>query len=198
MKKGKIIVLSGPSGSGKTTLYKKLLTDKRMKAPMVKTVSFTTRQKRTGERHGRDYFFVSSKMFRYKKRKGHFLETEEVFGCHYGTPKKNVLDSLRAGKNVLLCIDVKGARTIRKVFPNALTVFVKTPSLRALEKRLKKRGSEDPDIRKRRLQTAREELKEIKKYDHVIVNDDLQAAYRRLKELIKKELERVSAKKKNP
>ena len=133
MKKGKIIVLSGPSGSGKTTFYKKLLKDKALRLPIVKTVSFTTRPKRAGERHGRDYFFVSPKMFRYKKQKGHFLETEKVFGNDYGTPKKNVRDNLKKGKVVLLCIDVKGAKTIRKVFPDALTIFVKTPSLQVLE-----------------------------------------------------------------
>ena len=102
MKKGKIIIISGPSGSGKTTLYKKLLANRKLKKEIVKAVSVTTRAKRPGENHRRDYFFVSSKMFQYKKRNGHFLETENVFDNYYGTPKKNVQDILKTGKNMLL------------------------------------------------------------------------------------------------
>ena len=116
-KTGKIIVVSGPSASGKTTLYKKLLADPRFHKKLAKVVSVTTREKRSGEKHGRDYSFVSEKMFLYKKRSGHFLETEKVFDNYYGTPAKNVRDILKKGKNVLLCIDVKGARTIRRKFP---------------------------------------------------------------------------------
>lgn len=190
MKKGKIIILSGPSGSGKTTLHKKLLASREFKNKIVKAVSVTTRKKRPGEKQGRDYFFVSSKMFRYKKRRGHFLETEKVFGNDYGTPKVSVRRFLKAGRNVLLCIDVKGARTIKRDFPEAVTVFIKTSSLRVLAARLKGRGSEKKDTLRTRLQTAREELKEIKKYDYVIINDHLRAAYDRLKTVIQAELKK--------
>jgi len=188
MKKGKIIIISGPSGSGKTTLYKKLLASRKLKKKIVKTVSVTTRPKRSGEKHGRDYFFVSSKMFQYKKRNGHFLETEKVFGNDYGTPKKNVQGLLAAGKNVLLCIDVKGARTVRRKFPKAVAVFIKTASLEVLAARLRERGSEKKDIMRMRLQTARKELKEVKKYDYVIINDNLRTAYGRLEAIIKTEI----------
>jgi guanylate kinase len=188
MKKGKIIIISGPSGSGKTTLYKRLLEDQKLKKEVVKGVSVTTRKRRSGERHGRDYFFVSQKMFQYKKRNGHFLETEKVFDNYYGTPKKNVDDLLKKGKNVLLCIDVKGAKTICRKFPKAVTFFIKTSSLKVLATRLKGRGSEKRDVVQVRLQTAREELKEVKKYEHVIVNDNLTKAYARLKAIIKTEL----------
>lgn len=187
MKKGKIIIISGPSGSGKTTLYKKLREDRKLKKEIVKTVSVTTRAKRPGEKHGRDYFFVSPKMFQYKKRNGHFLETEKVFDNYYGTPKKNVQGLLNAGKNVLLCIDVKGARTIRRKFPKAMAVFIKTSSLKVLAARLKERGSEKKNIMRIRLQTAREELMETKKYDHVIINDHLRTAYSRLAAIVKAE-----------
>jgi len=142
MVKGKIIIISGPSGSGKTTLYKKLLASKKLKGRLVRSVSTTTRPKRKGERRGRDYLFVSLKMFLYKKRCGHFLESEVVFGNHYGTPKKNVQDLLRAGKNVLLCIDVKGAKTVCRKLPGVITIFIKTTSLAVLAIRLKGRGSE--------------------------------------------------------
>ena len=185
MKKGKIIIISGPSGSGKTTLYKKLLANRKLRKEIIKVVSVTTRPKRPGEKHGLDYFFVSSKMFHYKRRNGHFLETEKVFDNYYGTPKKSVRDTLKTGKNVLLCIDVKGARTVRRKFPEAVTVFIKTSSLKALALRLKGRGSEKKDIMRMRLQTAREELKETKKYDHVIINDNLRTAYGRLEAAIK-------------
>lgn len=188
MKKGKIIILSGPSGSGKTTLYKKLLAGRKTKNRPVKSISVTTRPKRAGEKHGRDYFFISKKMFQYKKRSGHFLESEKVFDNYYGTPSKNVRDLLRAGKNVLLCIDVKGAKTVRRKFPKATTVFIKTSSLEVLEARLRRRGSEKKEIMKVRLQTARKELAEGKKYDYVIVNDDLRKAYSRLKAIISAEL----------
>jgi len=193
MKKGKVIIISGPSGSGKTTLYKKLLTSKKLKKKLVKSISVTTRPKRIGEKNGRDYLFVSRKMFQYKKRAGHFLESEKVFDNDYGTPRKNVLDVLRAGKNVLLCIDVKGAKTVRRKVPAALTVFIKTPSLSVLASRLKKRGSERRDSLKLRLATARKELKEAKNYNYVIINDTMRAAYRQLEEIVSKELDLVSA-----
>ena len=192
--KGKIIIISGPSGSGKTTLYKKLLASGKFKKEIVKTISVTTRPKRPGEKNRRDYFFVSPKMFLYKKRNGHFLETEKVFGNYYGTPKKNVQDLLKTGKNVLLCIDVKGARTIRNKFPKTTTVFIKTSSLKVLETRLKGRGSDKKGIVRTRLQTAREELKEIGKYDHVIINDNLRTAYGRLEVIIKTELAKGAGK----
>ncbi len=188
MKQGKVIIISGPSGSGKTTLYKKLLANWKEKKEIIKAVSVTTRPKRPGEKHGHDYFFVSQKMFQYKKRNGHFLETEKVFDNYYGTPKKSVQDSLKTGKNVLLCIDVKGARIVRRKFPKAVAVFIKTSSLKVLAARLKGRGSEKKDIMRMRLQTAQEELKEIKKYDHVIINDNLRTAHGRLEAIIRAEL----------
>jgi len=194
MTKGKIIIISGPSGSGKTTLYKKLLASKKFKGKLAKSVSTTTRPKRKGEKHGRDYTFVSSKMFAYMKRCGHFLESEKVFGNYYGTPNKNVGDLLRAGKNVLLCIDVKGAKTVRRKLPKVVTVFIKTKSLAVLAMRLKGRGSEQKNVVQQRLKTAREELREEKKYKYVIINDQLRAAYSKLEAIIASEISRVSGK----
>lgn len=184
-KKGKIFILSGPSGSGKTTLYKKLLA----KNPkLVKSISCTTRLKRPGEKHGRDYFFISQEMFLYKKKSGHFLESEKVFNNYYGTPKKYVLDLLRFGKNVLLCIDVEGAKVVCRKFPEAITVFVKTPSFEILKKRLQKRGSEDPKTVALRLQRAQKELREAKHYKHVIVNDRLNISLGKLNKIVQKEI----------
>ena len=188
MKKGKIFIISGPSGSGKTTLYRKLLAKQKSKMKLAKSISLTTREKRPREKHGRDYFFVSLKMFRYKKRNGHFLETEKLSDNYYGTPKKNVLTLMKSGKNVLLCIDVKGAGTIQRKFPRAVTIFIKTASFSDLADRLKGRGSEGKASMKLRLRRARKELQEGEKYTYVIVNDDLRKAYIALETIMKKEL----------
>lgn len=185
MAKGKIFILSGPSGSGKTTLYKRLLAeDKRL----LKSISVTTRTPREGEQHGREYFFVTSKMFLYKKRAKQFLESQKVFDNYYGTPRKNVQKSLREGQNVLLCIDVKGAKVVRRIFPKAVTIFVKTPSVKILRERLTGRGSESAKTIDLRIKTAEKELKEAKDYKYIIVNSDLKKAFRDLKYIIDKEL----------
>jgi guanylate kinase len=186
--KGKIIILSGPSGSGKTTLYKRLMASRIFKGKIVKIVSVTTRLPRPCERDGRDYFFVSRPMFFYKKRAGHFLESQKVFDNDYGTPKKDVQDFLMAGKNVLLCIDVKGARIICRKFPEAVKIFIKTISLAALKERLLRRGSESPRKIRMRLNMAREELKEAGKYDYMVINENLCKAYQSLERIILSEI----------
>ena len=190
MKKGKIFILSGPSGSGKTTLYKKLLAETK---GLVKSISMTTRQPREGEKNGRDYIFVSKKMFDYKKSAGHFLESMKVFDNYYGTPAKNVRDLIKAGKNVLLCIDVKGAKVVCRKFPPAITIFIKTPTYAILKKRLMSRGSEDPETLHLRLKVAKEELKEAKFYKYTVVNDRIDHAFSQLKQIVHGELEHTAA-----
>lgn len=186
--KGRIVILSGPSGSGKTTLHKFVLESPGLKGRLVKSISTTTREPRTGEKHGRDYLFLSEPMFRHKRRAGHFLESMKVFRHYYGTPNKNVQDLLKQGKHVLLCIDVKGARVVRRKYPEALKIFLKPPSMDILRQRLGKRGTEAPADLNLRLKTATKELKEAKYYDYVIVNDDLPRACRELERILYSEL----------
>ena len=143
---------------------------------MVKSISATTRSKRPGERPGRDYLFLSTKTFEERIKKGYFLEWEKVFDHYYGTPKKQALNLLKKGINVLLCIDVKGAKTVAREFPQALKIFIKAPSMKVLEARLKARGSESRESLELRLKVARRELKEAKNYDHVVINADLNKA----------------------
>src|SRR3990167_10236337 len=151
MPKGKIIIISGPSGSGKTTLQKELLAGKKFRARLMKSISATTRPRRSGEKNGRDYLFLTRKQFLDKIRKGYFLEWQKVFDHYYGTPGNYVERLLKKDKNVLLCIDVKGAAVVRRACPEAVTVFIKAPSLSILKKRLKARGSESAEDLRLRL-----------------------------------------------
>jgi guanylate kinase len=186
--KAKIVIISGPSGCGKTTLHKALLASPLLKNKLVKSISATTRNKRPGERSGRDYLFLSRKMFEERIKKGYFLEWEKVFDHYYGTPKRHALNLLKKGINVLLCIDVKGAKTIGQEFPEALKIFIKTPSMKILESRLRARGSETKESLSLRLKIARRELKEAKFYDHVIINADLTKALETLQKIVCRDL----------
>ncbi len=185
---GKIIILSGPSGSGKTTIYKELLNDLRLKKNIIKTTSVTTRAKRPGEKEGRDYYFVSPRMFQYKMKAGHLFEYQKVFNHYYGTPKKSVREILSKGKNALLCIDVKGAEVVCKKYPEAITIFIKTSSLEELKKRLEKRKTESKKVRDLRLKTAKEELKKAREYNYVVVNNSLPEAVKEVSEIIFSEI----------
>ena len=184
MAKGRIVIISGPSGSGKTTLHKMLLESPRLKGRLVKSISATTRPQRPGEKHGRDYIFISMKMFQHKIKAGHFLEWQKVFDNYYGTPKKAANDLLSLGKHVLLCIDVKGAKVVHRMFPDAISIFIKTPSLAVLKGRLEARAQDSYQSRSLRLAIARQELLEAKHYNFQIVNDRLDFAYRQLESIV--------------
>ncbi len=188
MKKGRIIILSGPSGSGKTTLHKMLLQSRLLKGSLVKSISATTRPPRSQEKNGVDYLFISPRQFKDRRRRGYFLEWQKVFVHYYGTPIGFVKKLLSSGKNVLLCIDVKGAKVISRKFPEALKIFISVPSLKILKERLKSRGTEDPKELRHRLETARKEMREAKHYDHMVVNDRLLSAFRKLEIIVTKEL----------
>ena len=188
IKKGKIFVLSGPSGSGKTTLHERLLKNKKISRVLVKTVSATTRSPRKGEKDGREYSFLSKKEFFYRREIEYFLEWKKVFDNYYGTPKKTLEDLLKKGKNVLLCIDVKGAKVVMKQKKEAVSIFVKTKNMSVLRKRLEDRGSETVVDFQKRVQTAQKELKEAKNYQYVVINDVLNKAVERIETIILDEI----------
>lgn len=161
-----------------------LLESSVLKGKLVKSISVTTRPMRPGEKNGKDYLFITPKMFEYKIKAGHFLEWQKVFANFYGTPQKNVRQLLSAGKHVLLCIDVKGAKVVHKMFPDAISVFIKTPSVAVLKKRLEARAQDSHESKALRLKIAQEELREAKHYDYRIVNDRLDVAYRQLEHIV--------------
>ena len=188
MSKGKIVILSGPSGSGKTTLHNKLLKSRRLKGRLVKSISATTRSPRAGERRGVDYIFLTQPRFLAKKEAGYFLEWQKVFDNYYGTPKNAVERLLKEGKNVLLCIDVKGAKVVARQHPKSIRIFIKVPSAMLLKKRLMARGTESRSDLNLRLETARKEMKEARNYHHTIINDNLSQAIRKLETVVLKAL----------
>jgi guanylate kinase len=189
-KKGKIFVISGPSGSGKTTLRDRLLKEKKIKKLFVKSVSFTTRKIRTGEQEGRDYFYISEKSFRQKLRGRKILEWTRYLGYYYATSRDFVSGQLKKGKSILLCLDLKGALKVKKLFPeNSVTVFIKPPSIKELKRRIEQRCSKTcgKEIGKR-LELAGKEALSAAKYDYRIVNKNLPQACQKLRGIALKEI----------
>lgn len=179
----KLLVISAPSGCGKTTLCNKLLEDG---LGLVRSISMTTRKPRPGEKDGVDYKFVSEKYFRGVINRNGFLEHEINFGNSYGTPKQFIDSNLRKGKSVLLSIDVKGAMKVREICPDqSALIFIMPPSMKVLEKRLRERNSDGESAISKRLKLAEKEMSYKDKYDHVVVNDRLDVAYRKLKYTVK-------------
>ena len=184
-RRGLMLVLSSPSGAGKTTLARRLLDNE---PGVAMSVSYTTRKRREGESDGKDYHFVDHDTFTKMRDQGEFLEWAVVFDNYYGTPMKHVRENLRRGKHVLLCIDVKGAMLVKKKVPDALMIFVKTPTLDELRRRLEGRGTDSEESVALRLKTASAELLQESRYDHVIVNADLPQAFKDLTSVLGKAL----------
>ena len=170
--RSRLVVISGPSGSGKTTICKRLLEDPRI----VMSVSGTTRTRRPGEVHGRDYYFMDKAEFDRKVQNGEFLEYAEYNGNYYGTLRKEVESNLSKGLTVILEIEVQGTRKLRESGVDALFLFVMPPSPEELERRLRNRSTEDEETILRRLAIAREEMDMAHLYDHVVINNDLDQA----------------------
>jgi len=173
---GKVVVVSGPSAVGKTTVLERVL--ERSPAPLVRSVSATTRDPRGVELDGVDYHFFTPEEFARRKEKGEFLEAFEVYGrgFWYGTLWSEVDRGLKAGKWVALNIDVNGAQAVMDRFPDAITIFVRPPSEEELRRRLEVRRTESPEAIRRRLEHAQGELAMAKNYRYQVVNDDLDRA----------------------
>ena len=186
-KRGRLFVISASSGTGKTTLAHELLKRDRN---LIASVSYTTRPPRSNERNGRDYYFVTKRGFLSKRKKGHFLEWANVFGKYYGTPKREVDRELACGRNVLLLIDVQGAKKVKQVRPDAVFIFLSPPSREELKRRLKKRGTESMKEINRRYQVANSEMKQLNDMtlcDYRIVNKKINVAREVLKGIINAE-----------
>lgn len=179
-----VVVLSGPSGSGKTTIVKRLLAESPVSLQM--SISATTRPRRPGEVDGVHYYFLTRPEFDRRRAAGEFLEYAEVHksGYWYGTLRSE-LDRIRdSGAWALLEVDVQGALNIMQQYPDALSIFLETPSVDEYERRLRARGTESDAVIERRLQTARSELEFAVRYRHRVVNDDLDRAVRAICDLL--------------
>jgi len=182
------LVLSAPSGGGKAAIREKLL---RRDGRFRVSVTCTTRPRRPGERNGRDYYFVSEKEFGRLRGSGGLLEWARVHGNMYGTPVKSVRDTLKKGLAPVMTIDVKGARAVKRIFPETVTVFLLPPDIATLAGRLRKRGEPEDGIRVR-LGTARGELLAASSFDYLVVNDGLDDAVRDVGRIVDAECMRVS------
>lgn len=188
-RKNLIFVLSAPSGAGKTTLVQELKKDFFW---LFYSISFTTRLPRLTEQPGKDYFFVSEEEFKLKIKQNFFLEWAKVHNAYYGTPAQPVIDALNSGKDVFLTIDVCGERKIKKIFPhNTVGIFVLPPSSEELKRRLASRQEDTFEEIKIRMQNAQKEIKYLKKYDYMIINDNLEEAVKVLKSIIVAEKNKV-------
>ncbi|MEJ5347591.1 MAG: guanylate kinase [Desulfosoma sp.] len=170
---GHVFVLSAPSGVGKSTIVRAVLD----RDPHVRfSVSCTTRSPRVGETHGVDYYFLTREAFENGIAEGRFLEWAEVYGNYYGTDRRLVESWLAQGLDVLLEIDVQGARKIRATDLDVTTLFILPPDMDTLEQRLRRRGTESEEVIRRRLETAQAEIREAPWYDYLIVNNALEEA----------------------
>ncbi|HTO87932.1 MAG TPA: guanylate kinase [Thermoanaerobaculia bacterium] len=182
--RGDLYIVSSPSGGGKTTLIRRLLADPPGE-PIHFSVSHTTRPMREGEREGREYHFVTVEEFQRMVQRDEFLEHNEVHDNIYGTSKAEVLPRLEAGADVVLDIDVQGARDIRRVCPEAIAIFIVPASPAELERRLTTRGLDGKEAIRKRLINAAREIQEASNFQYVIVNEDLDLATLELQSIVR-------------
>ena len=179
--RGRLFIVSAPSGAGKTTLCAGLLD---RQSDMVRSVSYTTRAPRPGERHGIDYFFIDEDDFRKGIDTGRWVEWARVHGNYYGTAADTIEENLSAGIDMVLNIDVQGADQIRARFPDCVRIFIMPPSMAELRRRLEKRGGDDDRAMEVRMTAAQKEMARRDDYHHVIINDDLDRAINELVSIV--------------
>jgi guanylate kinase len=186
-----LVVLSSPSGGGKTVIAKILL---KRHPEFRRSISFTTREKRKGEKEGIDYYFVNRKDFQKKIKKCQFVEWASVFGNYYGTPKKNIQKAEGKIEVLFLVLDVQGGLALKRKYPDSVLIFILLPSLAELEKRLSHRGTDKPEIIRKRLKAALKEITFCKRYDYIVVNRKLKDTVKLLEEIITAEKHRAKRK----
>lgn len=181
---GRMIVICAPSGTGKSTLLGRLFAD----IPELEwSVSCTTRPIREGEKHGKDYYFVSKEDFEKDIAENKFIEWAKVHSNYYGTSKTFVDEGLKAGRKMLFDLDVQGSDAMKKMYGDQVQViFIEPPSIEELEKRLMGRATEPLHVIRERVENARKELERKKDFDHLVLNDDVEKAYVKLKEVVER------------
>jgi len=184
MKSGLLVVISGPSGSGKGTICKRLI---EVMDNIKVSVSATTRKPRVGEVEGINYFFIDEEKFIQKINNDEFLEYASVYGNYYGTPKKEVLNELENGKDIILEIDIQGALNVKKNYPKGVFIFILPPSIKELKNRIEGRGTDSNEVILRRMECVYEELNYAFQYDYVVLNDEVEAAVEKIKGIISAE-----------
>lgn len=186
-RKARLLVFSAPSGSGKTTIVRDIL---KQYPEFVFSVSYTTRKRRSVEKDGVDYFFISEDEFTKKIKANEFVEWEKFYDYYYGTFKKYVDDNIANKITTVFEVDVKGALNIKKVYPFATLIFISPPSIEELKKRLVKRNTETDIDLKKRIERAEMELSFKDKFDYVVTNINLEQAKKEVKEIIESELKK--------
>ena len=186
--KGVLMVLVGPSGSGKGTVLKEVLKNNEN---TFLSISATTRNPRQGEENGKNYYFMTKEEFISLRDNDGFLEWAEYCDNFYGTPKKAVLDSLEAGKNIVLEIEMQGAKQVKKMYKEAVLAFITPPSMDILKERLVGRQTEDEETVNKRLKTAEEEIQFMKECDYVVINDILENAVEDVCSILRSESIRI-------
>ena len=188
-KQGNLIIISGTTCAGKGTVIRKVLENHN---DIVLSVSYTSRPKREHEIDGVDYYFVTAEEFEEKISNDEFLEYAKVqYGAYYGTPKKEIVEQLNTGKDVILEIDVQGAKQIKEKFPDTVLIFIMAPSMEEVKRRIKMRGDENNEQIISRFKVAYNEINQYNNYNYVVVNDDLAEATKKVESILISEKLRV-------
>ena len=181
---GRLFILSAPSGTGKTSLTKSLI---QKNINLSLSISYTSRRMRPTEVEGHDYFFVERNIFEQMLEDRELVESAEIYGNLYGTSRQWINEAINSGKDILLEIDGQGARQVREIFSDVVSIFVLPPSLEVLENRLKDRNQDSKEVIAKRMAAAKEEISHVSEYDYVIINDNMDVALRDLVSVVQSE-----------